>query len=308
MLSPIARSRKVGRNDASPSLTPSFVRLLRATIAILRSVHLAMRPARDLTHLVQTFWIVRDLEGRAAGGCIRTSPHTATILTINFARPNLSEQGLPVPRVSLLGLQNRVRSWRPTGESDIVMALLTPAGAPRLFPGIGQRIVDSVVELGAVVGDRTAGLLPRDATAGPAAVVRDIERWLRRRIEGTTAARSAAAFAAAIAAIGDGASVDLAAASAEISPRQLERWCQAHLGIGPKRFAMLHRLQASLAAVQSGQGDGADGFADQAHQIRTWGRFLDTTPGRYLREQPSQIAKDYSRGTQAHGASLAFYL
>jgi AraC-like DNA-binding protein len=267
-------------------------------------------PDPRLADFVSLYWLVQDSSGAAVGTDIKTSPHATTILTINIGVPNLSDCGTAVPRLSLAGVQNRVRSWRPVGASHIVMAMLTPAGVARLFPGLGGQIVDAVVDLGGIIGDDAACRLLADATAtrSPHQIASVLDRWFALRLERTRAPNELQAFAAAAVAIGRGANVDAAARIAGVSPRQLERWCRAHVGVGPKRLAVLRRLQLSLSAVQRLQGEPLTGFSDQAHQIRTWRRYVGVTPGRYARTPPSRLSAAFSENVKANREPPAFYL
>jgi AraC-like DNA-binding protein len=267
-------------------------------------------PDPRLADFISFYWFIADSSGAAVGTNIKTSPHATTILTINIDVPNLSDYGTAVPRLSLAGVQNRVRSWRPVGASYIVMAMLTQVGMARLFPGLGRQLVDSVVDLGGITGDAAARRLLADATAAcsPEHIASVLDRWFALRLERGRAPNALRAFAAAAVAIGRGANVEAAARIAGISPRQLERWCRAHLGVGPKRLAMLRRLQLSLSAVQRSQGEPLTGFSDQAHQIRTWHRYVGVTPGRYALTAASRLSAAFSEHVKADRQPPAFYL
>lgn len=269
----------------------------------------AHSPDPHLANFVSLYWLVEDSSGAAVGTDIKTNPHATTILTVNIGVPNLSDCGTTVPRLSLAGVQNRVRNWRPVGANYIVMAMLTQAGVARLFPGLGSETVDAVVDLGGIVGDDAAYRLLADATATCSSyqIASVLDQWFALRLERTRAPNELQAFAAAAVAIGRGANVDAAARIAGISPRQLERWCRAHIGVGPKRLAVLRRLQLSLSAVQRSQGEPIAGFSDQAHQIRTWRRYVGVTPDRYARTPASRLSAAFSENVKADREPPAFY-
>jgi AraC-like DNA-binding protein len=46
------------------------------------------------------------------------------------------------------------------------------------------------------------------------------------------------------------------------------------------------------------------GYADQAHQIRSWKRALGKTPGEYRRQGGSPLAAGFEHG----GSGLSFYV
>ncbi len=73
-----------------------------------------------------------------------------------------------------------------------------------------------------------------------------------------------------------------------LSPKQLVRRFGEQVGLAPKRFSRLRRLQRLLADVhQNGATDWAEvavthGFFDQAHLINDFRALTGTTPGAYL--------------------------
>jgi AraC-like DNA-binding protein len=74
-----------------------------------------------------------------------------------------------------------------------------------------------------------------------------------------------------------------------LSERQLERLFHAHVGVRPKFFARVLRLQRALALSQTRPGTQAElaaqvGFADEAHLLREFKTLAGTTP-REIRRQ-----------------------
>ncbi|MEM8855064.1 MAG: helix-turn-helix domain-containing protein, partial [Pseudomonadota bacterium] len=228
---------------------------------------------------------MEDIPGAFAGQPIRTSASAFAVLSVNVGRPNACEDGTLIPPVSLLGLQPRARLWQSWQDTYFVMAILTLPGLVRLFPHTGSDSVHQLLDLGAIMGDGPADALSRAVCAAwkPAQMAKVLDRWLMERLDATTPVPEGRRLAAAHRVLHDGGSVARAAAAAEINRRQLQRWCHRHVGVGPKPLADLERLQKSLRTVQTSQGDGAAGYSDQAHQIRTWKRRLGVTPGAYRR-------------------------
>jgi AraC-like DNA-binding protein len=67
-----------------------------------------------------------------------------------------------------------------------------------------------------------------------------------------------------------------------ISPRQLRRLFQEHVGCSPKLFARIVRFQQALKMMQTDRGTGhfyKQGYFDQAHFIREFKNFYGDTPG-----------------------------
>ncbi|MEM9460897.1 MAG: helix-turn-helix domain-containing protein [Myxococcota bacterium] len=256
------------------------------------TMFLVVPPAPALSPYVAGYWFVQDLLGVYEGQPIRTSPHPGAVLSFNFGRPNAMDGGPVVPSASLLGIQTVARRWRSWADTYFVMAMLTVRGLVRLFPSTGPGTSDRLVELAAVIGSPTVTRAHVDLRAGwdPAVVRARLDAWLLGRLERTRAPAELARLCLAHQRLQAGDSVQEAAAVAEVSRRQLGRWCRAHLGIGPKRLMDLERLQSSVRAAQCGRGDPTQGFSDQAHQIRTWRRRLGVTPSAYARGAPSVLA------------------
>lgn len=247
----------------------------------------------QLRGLVDGYWFVRDEAGAYAGRSITTSPVPHAVLSVNFGQPNLEEGRTPVPHASLLGLQSRTRTWSASCETSFVMVMLTLPGLVRLFPHAGAT-AGALLDLGALVGDRTAHSLGDDLRAArdPARVSRQLDAWLCRRSATITMPPELATIEHACKLLGDGAPVTTVARDAACGRRQLHRWFVRHFGVGPKAVMELARMHASVRALQRGDLDDAvAGFADAPHQIRSWRRQLGTTPGRYAQAGPSALAR-----------------
>jgi AraC-like DNA-binding protein len=268
-----------------------------------------LSPAPSLRSLVQGYWFVRDLAGAYRGGPIRTTARAAAVLTINIGRPNLDAFGAMVPRASLLGIQTHARDWVSGPDTYFVMVLLTVRGLVHLFPCTGADTIDSVLDLGSLIGDRQGrGIVEDVALAShPRLIAAQLDNWLSRRLQATKPPVEAVPFAAACEMLKRDGRVCAVASEVGISRRQLQRWSQAHIGLGPKELADLERLQASVNSVQTGRGDPIAGFSDQAHQIRTWRRRLGITPGSY-KQSPLSIMAAELGGVVLSNAACHHYL
>jgi AraC-like DNA-binding protein len=277
-----------------------------ATIGIVFSI---LPPAPSLRSLVQGYWFVRDLAGAYRAGPIRTAARAAAVLTINIGRPNADSFGAMVPKASLLGIQTHARSWISGPDTYFVMVILTVRGLVGLFPGTGAETIDRVLDLGSLIGDRQGRGIVEDVVAAwhPRLITGELDNWLSRRLQSTKAPAEAVPFAAACDMLKRDRRVSTVAAEIGISRRQLQRWSQAHIGLGPKELADLERLQASVNSVQTGRGDPIAGFSDQAHQIRTWRRRLGVTPGTY-KPTPLSIMAAEIGGAVSSNAACHHYL
>lgn len=261
------------------------------------------RPSSPLHPYVSGYWRVSDRVGAYRGRPIDTAPRPGAVLTVNIGQPNRSSDGELTPMLSLLGVQTQARSWRSDVDTDFIMALLTPLGLARLFPGCASGVANSLVDAGSVVGDRAAATLLNDASARPDSLTAALDGWLLARLTAVRVTGSIDLFEAASRELIYASRVSVAAKTLGVTRRHLSRLVKEHLGIGPKELLDLHRLDRSLSAVQAGCEGGA-GFSDQAHQIREWRRRLRTTPGRYARGGRSPLAETFGGADP----SVTYYL
>ena len=269
---------------------------------------LVLPPNPALALLVTSYWFVEDLADLNCGRPIHTAPHVHAVLTVHLGRPNIDERAVSVPRVSLLGVQSRGRTWGSLGDCCFVMVMLNLAGLVRLFPHTGPDSEDRLNDLGAILGDRAAGQLGDDlAAAGtPHRIAERLDAWLLGRLAAAEPVSEFGRFSTAWRALQRTGQIGAAAQAAEVSPRQLERWFRAHVGRTPKDLVCQERVMMSLHAAQTGAGDALVGFSDQAHQIRSWRRYLGETPGRYTWRSAAELAGLHQRAVAAAG--FAFYL
>jgi AraC-like DNA-binding protein len=183
-----------------------------------------------------------------------------------------------------------------------MMALLTPAGLARFAPGSGA--ADMLLDLGSIIGERAANTLLDVAYTRLDGLVTALDVWLLERLFGVRERSEMHLAQAACLVLSRAQRIDVVADQLGVSRRHLSRIISHHLGISPKTLIDLHRLDRSLRALQGGETDSVDGFADQAHQVREWHRRLGITPGRYAREGRSALAEAFDPAADRP----AFYL
>jgi AraC-like DNA-binding protein len=268
--------------------------------------------APSLTSFVRGYLYAEDLSGAFAGRVLQTCPEPTAVLAVNFAKGALDEAGRPHPGVSLLGIQERLRSWRLRDESLFLAAFLTPSGLAALFPCTGAQTANSLVALHDVAGDRVARTL-RDALdpeTSPGAPRDAMERWLADRLDrsaGTVGAARPGLLETLLAT----RSVAGTCRETGVHPRALQRHVKRHLGVTPQTLLNLDRLRASVSEVRHGNDAGIPGldwFSDQPHQIRAWNRHVRRTPGRYRRDGPSEPARMMTASATGRPSSVVFWL
>lgn len=274
-------------------------------------MHVCFRaPAPPLAPYVKGYLVLEDLAGTAAGQEVLTCPEPAAVLAVNFAKGAVGSDGRPHPPMSLLGLQERVRVWRPQDESRFVAAFLTIRGVLSLFPGRGRETVNALVALEDLVDHRTARDLKDsvDDSMAPVDLATALEGWIARRLEAGPVPTTDPGVLELLLST---RSVRETSARAGFGIRTLQRVCREHLGLCPRTLLQLDRLRASVAALQGPEPcrfAGADLFADQAHQIRTWRRFLGLTPARYLQTGPTALAQTLAQSADHREDRAVFWL
>lgn len=161
------------------------------------------------------------------------------------------------------------------------------------FVGIVQgELTDACVGLDELWGREAATLRPQLAEASSAtARVMLLEAFLVNRLRDKQFALHADVTTVLDAAernpsmrVGD------AVALTGLSPKRLINMFRAQVGLTPKTYLRVRRLQAALTRLDSGAAGGAAlaaelGYFDQAHFIREFRAFTETTPTQYLRRR-----------------------
>lgn len=257
------------------------------------SVIKSLRPNPSLRSVVSQYYFVQDLAGEYKNKPVTSIPLPGAAISVSFGRPNAPVGGPAIPSACILGAQSVARSWISFGDTFFIMALLTPIGLARLFPGSGAATVDRITDLGAVLGDARVRALVDGVAVDlqPERMAAEFDRWFQARLERVTPPAELPRLSDAHTRLNAGQAVNEVAQAVEISRRQLVTWYDRHFGLSPKQLMQLERLEASVRAAQWGGRDPVEGFSDQAHQVRTWRARMGTTPGAYGRGGPSNMAR-----------------
>ncbi|NEP19030.1 MAG: helix-turn-helix transcriptional regulator [Leptolyngbya sp. SIO4C1] len=257
-----------------------------------------LAPHPHLRPYVLSYRIVEDRLGEFAGTPIWTCPEPIGVLSANFGKRSYHESGEIHPKVGLLGIQTHARQWISQPETLFVMAILTVPGMMTLFPNIGQASADNLLDVAGLWGERRTGefwrCLPH--TLRPDDVKSAMDGWLLNLLSAAPTTKRRLQLHQALM---SNQRIDTACEQLGITPRTLQREFQRHLGISPKQVMNLHRLQRSVrASMETEFRSPMPEFADQAHEIRTWRRYLNRTPGRYRSETRSTLAKAFDASAQ----------
>lgn len=171
---------------------------------------------------------------------------------------------------------------------------LRPGEAERLFPGLAGDLTDEEALLEHLWGDDGRRLedtmlasIERATTkrADARAILNDalpiVERALARRMASHSVPVDVRTRAAA-SLLASGTSVADVAAHVCLSERQLARRFAARVGLGPKTFARVRRLQRAAISLKSGETPSSAaaiaGYADQPHFTREAAALAGITP------------------------------
>jgi AraC-like DNA-binding protein len=253
-----------------------------------------LRPCPRLGRHVECLWFLEGAGKAEARAVERIIPDGCSELIVHLGEPfeRLTGRGFERQDAAfLIGQLDRFILLRPSARIDTIGVRFKPAGARRFFREPAHGLAGSFVPLADVWGARAPGLLERlHEAASPAARARVLEGALLEALDED--ADEVVARAVSWVLRGEGrASVAEAARHAGLSERSLERRFQSELGLGPKAFARIIRLQGVLRAT-SGQPrpDWADvaaerSFFDQPHLIREFKALTGETPAEFLRNQ-----------------------
>ncbi|HSQ32012.1 MAG TPA: helix-turn-helix domain-containing protein [Gemmatimonadaceae bacterium] len=181
-----------------------------------------------------------------------------------------------------------------TGAQRCLMSVDFTLGGAAAFLGIPlDEARDELVELDQLWGCDGAALRERLLEAASAAdKLRVVEsllfRRLRKRDEPDVALRCAAALLAR------GVSVSEAASRVGLLPRTLARRFRATVGLSPKRYSRVRRLQRVVRSIGDAQSaDWCDlaathGYVDQAHLIHDFRALAGMTPTAYRPRSPGE--------------------
>lgn len=267
------------------------------------------RPADALRPYVQRFWTGRFSPLQAHSLTQRIPPHGFLDVIIHLTDHHCDLVGSAgwnqSPDYMLIGVQRVAYEVRFTRAVEVFAIRFKPAGFCSLFGVPVGELVDAHEDLVAVLDARFRDFAGRLREA-PDVVerLRTAERYLLEAaadpeftyLNRATELIRTSAGKLRVADVAD---------RVHISRRQLERAFQRALGLSPKQYMRIARLNLVQALLRSGTHHGlADvahraGYADQAHFSREFKRLVGECPTRFLSEQDAYAVLDTGPGTAA---------
>ena len=247
------------------------------------------QPPASLAAHVQCVWRLRDASPPGAARTI--FPDGRCELMVHLGTPPRCwdvVDGWHAQARTLFAAQRVVAvRLEAAGPLDCIGVRLHPAANASVMPGALVRR-DCIVDL-AALDARFSRALARATRSFAAGESSPLWRMLTRRISGRDVDARIAGAVASIESSGGRARVAVLARASALSMRGFQIRFRAAVGLTPKEFARLSRLQVTLRAL-----DGADasiaalasdvGFADQAHVTRELRRATGLTPARLRAE------------------------
>jgi AraC-like DNA-binding protein len=239
-------------------------------------------PSPRLAGVVDCFWI---LEGEGTGVPEPIIPDGRIEIVIHFGvrfqQHHVDGRIERQPASLIVGQMLAPISVGYLGRAGVAAIRLRPAAARAVVRCSAAEITGRVVDLEALFGS-TATLRERLALAvTDRARVTALEQWLGALVRGAPARETDSAVTAIA---GSAGTIDLVAvaSAAGLSLRQLERRFLADVGVAPKSFARMVRLQAALRRIADGEPLAdvaiACGYYDQPHMTRDFSRLAETSP------------------------------
>jgi AraC-like DNA-binding protein len=239
-------------------------------------------PTPALAAVADCYWI---LEGHGSGVPEPIIPDGRLEIILHygvrFERHHLDGSIERQPASLIVGQMLAPISVGYRGIAGVAAIRLRPAAARAVLRCSAAEVTNRAIDLEDVCGS-TATLRERLALASDdPGRVRLLDAWLAAIVRQTPAPEIDHAASAIATSAGTGSLLDVASA-AGISLRQLERRFLADVGVAPKTFARMVRLQAALRRIAAGQplADVAHacGYYDQPHMTRDFGRLAETSP------------------------------
>jgi AraC-like DNA-binding protein len=250
-------------------------------------------PNRSLVGIVQEYW---EVEGHLTPFRERVLPNGYTELMVNLGPSHqmVTHTGTSVwERAWFSGLHERAILIESHLGTHLVSARLHPLGALRLLGPAIPKLVNSVVDLEALLGppgrELRALLLAGDSAEQRFAY---LERFLELRLSPSVAPSAMVCEAARCIEDAHG-NLRIASIPADLGVSRKQLWLRftRELGLSPKAYARLQRFVWTLARLRESTSvewprlAAAAGYSDQAHLVRDFRRAAFSSPTEFLRSR-----------------------
>ena len=264
------------------------------------------RPAAALGPYVECFWSISRPRGASAPRAPeRVVPDGCPELIVHLGDPfarRIGGRWVVQPRAFLAGTLSRPWLLRAGRRVDTIGIRFRAGETTGILPLSMARASDREMALAGIVGRAAAGALVRSLRSArtPAGRFAAAQRWLAARLAEAGPRRSPSTPVVALIREGGGRTrIDDVARSLGWSRRRIERAFARDLGIRPKVYARIVRLNAVLATLDDAERPRAvdlaleAGYFDQAHLLRDFRILAGRTP-RSGRESDGEMSRHFT--------------
>jgi AraC-like DNA-binding protein len=240
-------------------------------------------PTPRLAMLVERFWL---LDGHATGAADAIIPDGRVELVFHYGGPFWRHRpgngGVRQPDSMLVGQMIGPVVLEPEGLVGVAAIRLRPAAARTLLGFPIDEVAGQFIDLdGIFPSARTVRERLAEASTDSERI-RTLEDWLRRIALPEPRLQIEAAVDTIIRS-GGRASIDALSSLTGVGLRQMERQFRADVGLSPKTFSRIIRLQAALRGIRDGRPLTevalSCGYYDQAHMTRDFRQLAAMSPG-----------------------------
>lgn len=259
------------------------------------NLNMQVKPTPRLADIVRHFLIIES-DGPSA---MRIFSDGNTGIVFNYGDPLLFQSDIAqdsgmLPESFVYGQLDHYRNVFAQGKLRLLIAVLNPFGAAALFKIPASELRDQIIGCTHLWGQAAGILFDEIASEGHISdKIGAAERFLMLQMQHTQSSNTLITNAIQIVHNQNGlVTVAQLTGITGATERQLQRQFEAHIGISPKRYAGITRMQHALKMLRkkpftsSFAGIAYDaGFFDQAHLIREMKNLSGLTPGQYLHPQ-----------------------
>jgi AraC-like DNA-binding protein len=254
-------------------------------------------PSPQLAPYVSQLWVQESLDDAATHSFAptRVLPTGSVDIAVYYLEPFVELVGGTrrlLPRTVVTGPQSTFKTYSATRRTGIVMARIRPGAAAALFGLPLREFRDRNVDLADLVAPNHVRLVEQrvgEATTG-AERAEALDAFLVSllRPRGSAPVRVAAELGWIVASSGAQPIRALARAAGR-TPRALQRRFRDDVGLSPKTFSRLVRLQAALQRRATGASWSmvahTTGYQDQSHLVNECKELSGLTPSQVLRRR-----------------------